>query len=95
MPTPDPGDLVLIGNVIGIATENAILSRQHTDARFWRDIPHGEIDRAVEAADRLVDTLGPDTLVPGMAGQSAAGLRIKVRYIANLAEPYRPKAKRA
>ena len=74
---------------------NAILSRQHTDSRFWRDIPHAEIDRAVEAADRLVHALGPDAIVPGMDGQSAAGLRIKVRYVASLAEPHRPKARRA
>ena len=62
--TPEPADLLLINNALGIATENAILSRQHTDSRHWRDIPHAEIDAAMRAADRLVATLGARLPIP-------------------------------
>jgi hypothetical protein len=72
-----------------------IASMEHPDPNMRRVPDFAAIEAAIKAAERLVETLGPDTVVPGSHGRTARGLLIEVQDVAAAAEPYRPKARRA
>ena len=92
----DPSDLSVVNNVCNsMSIHLCIESQEHPDPKRRRAIDFAAIDAAVAAAERMVKTLGPDTLVPGSRGNTAKGLLIHVQGVAALAAPYRTKARRA
>lgn len=93
--TPDTADLATINAALSLSTQQCIESMEHPDPKRRRGIDFGLLDRAAAITERLVKDLGPDARVPGRPYDTPEGLRLTVRDLLALAEPYRPKARRA
>lgn len=94
MLTPDPADLALINNVLGVSTQFDISSQNDPHPQMRRSIDFGAIDRGMAVAEKWY-AAAADGIVAGTNGYSAQGILAHVRYVAQQAEPYRPKVKRA
>lgn len=90
-------DLATINAALSFAIQCCIESMGNPDPKLRRGVDFDLLDRATEAADRLVATHGPDAPLPmggALAGATARGLVEQVRYVVEAAAPYRPKGKR-
>lgn len=94
MLTPEPADLALINNVLGVSVQFDITSQNDPSPQRRRAIDFDAIDRALAVAEKWY-AAGNDQVVAGTQGQSARGILAHVRHVAAQAEPHRPKARRA
>jgi hypothetical protein len=88
MTQTDP--MAIINNALGFGMQRVIESQQMPWPKDRIAIDFGCLDGALEAAEQLVETLGPDARVPGSHGQTAQMLRVQVLYVLTRANEFRP-----
>lgn len=91
----DGADLAAVNAALSPSTQYCIESMTHPDPKQRRGIDFDAIDKGMAAAERLVASQGPDTILGAMQGNSPAGLLAYVRNIAEAAAPFRPKVRRS